>query len=309
MRIGIDLGGTKIEALAIDATGRELGRLRRPTPKDSYEHILTAVVSLVRDLEAQVGQRGTVGMGIPGTISPATGLVKNANTRALLGHPLDLDLAERLGRPVRVANDANCFALSEASDGAAAGKNQTGRARVVFGVIIGTGTGGGIVVDGRILEGPDGISGEWGHMPLPWPQADELPLPTCWCGRQGCTELFLSGTGMAADHRSITGHVLTAEQVVDAATAGEPAALATLSRYEHRLARGLAAIINILNPDVIVLGGGVSNVARLYESVPRLWTTFVFSDVVSTRLVRAQHGDSSGVRGAAWLWPVSATAP
>ncbi len=308
MRIGIDLGGTKIEALAIDAKGQPLCRLRRPTPKGSYTEILDAVADIVREVDAQVGQQGTVGMGIPGTISPATGLVKNANTRALIGHPLDRDLSERLARPVRVANDANCFALSEASDGAAAllpDEKLSARPRVVFGVIIGTGTGGGIVVDGRILEGPDGISGEWGHMPLPWPQPDELPLPACWCGLHGCTELFLSGTGLAADHARVTGRALKAEDVVAAAMAQDEAALATLARYEHRLARGLATIINILNPDVIVLGGGVSNVERLYQTVPQLWKKFVFSDVVSTRLVKAKHGDSSGVRGAAWLWPLA----
>lgn len=309
MRIGIDLGGTKIEALAIDDEGRELCRSRRPTPKDAYNDILEAIAVLVQEVESKLGQRGSVGMGIPGTISPATGLVKNANTRALIGHPLDRDLGERLGRPVRVANDANCFALSEAADGAAAPSTAEGgqHARVVFGVIIGTGTGGGIVVDGRILEGPDGISGEWGHMPLPWPQPDELPLPPCWCGLHGCTELFLSGTGLAADHFKITGQKLTAAQVAEASRAGDASALATLERDEHRLARGLATIINVLNPDVIVLGGGVSNIERIYESVPRLWKTYVFSDVVSTRLVKAKHGDSSGVRGAAWLWPVGAS--
>lgn len=308
MRIGIDLGGTKIEALAIDNEGRELCRFRRPTPKESYNAILDAIVGLVQDVEGQTKMSGSVGIGIPGVVSAATGLVKNANTQVLIGNPLDRDLGKRLDRPVRVANDANCFALSEAADGAAAappGPPST-RPRVVFGVIIGTGTGGGIVVDGRILEGPDGIAGEWGHMPLPWPQPDELPLPRCWCGLDGCTELFLSGTGLAADHHRATGQQLTGAQVAQAAAAGDAAAVATLARYEHRLARGLAAIINVLNPDVIVLGGGVSNVARIYENVPRLWTKYVFSDVVTTQLVQAQHGDSSGVRGAAWLWPVGA---
>ncbi|MDX2023647.1 MAG: ROK family protein [Deltaproteobacteria bacterium] len=311
MRIGIDLGGTKIEALAIDDEGRELGRQRRPTPRDSYESILDAVVALVGDVEAEVGAQGTVGLGIPGTISPATGLVKNANTTALIGHPLDRDLAARLGNRVRVANDANCFALSEAADGAGAptSPRQPGQSpHVVFGVIIGTGTGGGVVVDGQILDGPDGIGGEWGHMPLPWPQEDEWPLPKCWCGRSGCVELFLSGTGLAADHKRVTGESLSGPEVAQAAAAGSAAALATMARYEHRLARGLAVIINVLNPQVIVLGGGVSNVERLYTNVPELWKPYAFSDVVSTRLVKAKHGDSSGVRGAAWLWPVGAAA-
>lgn len=307
MRIGIDLGGTKIEALALDDNGVELVRIRKPTPRDSYESIVAAIVGIVGEVEAQLGAKGTVGVGIPGTISPATGLVKNANTTQLIGHPLDRDLARHLGQRVRVANDANCFALSEAGDGAAAMPEHVGGSpRVVFGVILGTGTGGGVVVDGRIIEGPDGIGGEWGHMPLPWPQDHEWPLPKCWCGRVGCVELFLSGPGMAADHHRATGVLLNGADLVNAAAAGETTALATMSRYEHRLARGLAVIIDILNPHVIVLGGGVSNIDRLYENVPKLWEPFVFSDVVSTRLVKARHGDSSGVRGAAWLWPIEA---
>lgn len=307
MRIGIDLGGTKIEALAIDDAGRELCRVRRPTPKDAYESLIGALAATVAEVEATTGARGTVGLGIPGTISPATGLVKNSNILSLIGKALDHDLAAALDRRVRVANDANCFALSEAADGAAAPGHfpPVGeRPRVVFGVILGTGTGGGIVVDGRILEGPDGVSGEWGHMPLPWPEPDELTLPPCWCGLRGCTELFLSGTGMASDHRRVTGQELSAAAIAKAALDGDARAEATLARFEARLARGLAAIINVLNPDVIVLGGGVSNIVRLYESVPRLWTSFVFSDVISTKLVKAAHGDASGVRGAAWLWPV-----
>lgn len=309
MRIGIDLGGTKIEALALDDEGRELGRIRKPTPRDSYESIVNAVVAIVNELETLVGAQGTIGLGIPGTISPATGFVKNANTTSLIGHPLDRDLMHHLGPRVRVANDANCFALSEAADGAAAPDGPAAQGQtphVVFGVIVGTGTGGGIVVDGKIIDGPDGIGGEWGHMPLPWPQDNEWPLPKCWCGRVGCVELFLSGTGLTQDHNRVTGESLTGPQIATAAEAGNAAALATLARYEHRLARGLAVIINILNPQVIVMGGGVSNIDRIYKNVPELWKPFAFSDVVSTRLVKAKHGDSSGVRGAAWLWPLRA---
>jgi len=309
MRIGIDLGGTKIEALALDDSGAERLRHRVPTPTDSYENIVAALTNLVRHVEQTLGEKGTVGIGIPGTISPATGLVKNANCTALIGHPLDRDLSLKLDRPIRIANDANCMALSEAVDGAAAmpvGAQPMGRARVVFGVIIGTGTGGGIVVDDRILEGPDGICGEWGHNPLAWPKADELPPPPCWCGRAGCNELYLSGSGVARDYAAVTGKTLTAVEIA-ARAAVDPEAERALLRLEDRLARGLAAIINVLNPDVIVLGGGLSNLERLYTSVPKLWTEYAFSDTISTRLVKAQHGDSSGVRGAAWLWPRHAT--
>lgn len=311
MRIGIDLGGTKIEALALDNLGRKLGRIRRPTPSDAYETIIDTLVGIVDELESQVGAKGTIGIGIPGTISPATGLVKGANTTSLNGRPLDRDLEKHLGARVRVANDANCFALSESADGAATDTRPAKLGQspfVVFGVIVGTGTGGGIVVDGKIIDGPDGVGGEWGHMPLPWPQKDEWPLPKCWCGRSGCIELFLSGTGLAADHNRVTGENLKGPQVVEAAEAGSASALATLSRYEHRLARGLAVIISILNPHVIVLGGGVSNIERLYKNVPELWKPFAFSDVVTTRLVKARHGDSSGVRGAAWLWSIDEVA-
>jgi fructokinase len=303
MRIGIDLGGTKIEGIALDDRGSERARVRVPTPREGYTTVIEAIASLVDRIETDAGQRGTVGIGIPGTISPATGLVKNANSTGLIGHPLDRDLAARLGRPVRVANDANCFALSEATDGAAAGPTAGDRPRVVFGVILGTGVGGGIVVDGRILAGPHGIAGEWGHGPLPWPTDDERPGPACYCGRSGCVETFLSGPSLARDHLAHTGETNSAHEIVNAAAAGEPRADATLSRFEDRLARGLAAIINVLDPDVIVLGGGVSNTERLYTSVPARWVRYVFSDVVTTRLVRARYGDSSGVRGAAWLWP------
>jgi fructokinase len=295
VRIGIDLGGTKIEAIALDRDGRECYRHRIPTPRDDYRGTLDAVAALVDRVETSVG-RSTVGIGMPGVISPATGLVKNANSTWLNGQPLAEDLEKRLGRPVRLANDANCFALSEASDGAAAA------APVVFGVILGTGVGGGLVVDGRVVTGANAIAGEWGHNQLPWPEPAELPGPDCYCGRHGCIETFLSGPGLARDHQQRTGERLEPAAIVTAADAGEATARDTIGRYEQRLARGLASIINVVDPDVIVLGGGLSNVERLYENVPRLWKPFVFSDAVETRLARAAHGDSSGVRGAAWLW-------
>jgi fructokinase len=298
LRIGIDLGGTKIEGIGIADDGRELGRRRVPTPRDDYRATLNAIARLVHDIEAETGQHGRVGIGIPGAPSPETGLIKNANSTWLNGRPLVADLEVGLGRPVRVANDANCFALSEASDGAGAG------ASVVFGVIIGTGTGGGVVVNGQLLTGPNAIAGEWGHNPLPWPEDDEWPGPPCYCGRTGCIETFLSGPGLA---RELAAGA-TAEEVVAAAAGGERRASDALARYERRLARALAAVINLLDPDVVVLGGGISNVARLYDNVPRLWSAYVFSagaraEPVRNRLVRAKHGDSSGVRGAAWLWP------
>jgi fructokinase len=300
MRIGVDLGGTKIESVAIDDTGTERVRLRVPTPSHSYDEIIASIVRLLRDTDAHVGQMGTVGVGIPGAVSPATGLVKNANTVVLIGRPLDRDLSRALGRPVRVANDANCFALSEASDGAGAG------ARVVFGVIVGTGTGGGLVVDGKLLTGPHAIAGEWGHNPLPWPRDDERPGPPCYCGRSGCIETFLAGPSLTRDHQQHTGETRDAGDIARRAEAGDAPAVASMTRYEDRMARGLASVINLLDPDVIVLGGGLSNIARLYREVPLRLSQYVFSDTVSTPIVPARHGDSSGVRGAAWLWPLGA---
>jgi fructokinase len=255
-----------------------------------------AVARVVEDLEQSLGARATVGVGIPGAISPATGVVKNANSVWLIGQPLDRDLAARLRREVRLANDANCFALSEATNGAGRG------ARVVFGVIVGTGTGGGIAVDGRVLVGPNAVAGEWGHNPLPWPRQGEWPGPACYCGKTACIETFLSGPALALDHERATGEKIQAPELARRAAAGDPAAEATLARYEDCMARALAGVINILDPDVIVLGGGMSNLTRLYESVPRIWTEYAFSDRVDTPLRAAMHGDSSGVRGAAWLW-------
>ena len=295
MRIGIDLGGTKIEAIALDAGGRERFRHRVPTPRGDYGATIEAVASLVAHAEVVVGP-SSVGVGMPGVVSPATGLVKNANSTWLNGRPLSEDLAARLDRPVRLANDANCFALSEATDGAAAGLP------VVFGVILGTGVGGGLIVNGQVVTGANAIAGEWGHNPLPWPEAHEWPGPPCYCGRTGCLETFLSGPGLAGDHRATTGREVDPAGIVAGAVAGDAGATESVSRYEHRLARGLASIVNVFDPDAIVLGGGLSNIARLYERVPRLWIEFVFSDAVVTKLVRAVHGDSSGVRGAAWLW-------
>jgi fructokinase len=296
MRIGLDLGGTKIEGVALDESGTELARRRVATPRQDYDATLRAMVGLVRDLESETGRRGTVGVGMPGALSPATGLVKNANSTWLIGQPLDRDLSALLERKVRFANDANCFALSEAVDGAGAG------ARVVFGVIVGTGTGGGIAVERRVLTGPNAIAGEWGHNPLPWPREGEWPGPPCYCGKTGCVETFLSGPGMARDHLETTGEALAAPEIVARAAGGDAAAAATLDRYEERMARALAVVLNVLDPDVVVLGGGMSQIARLYESVPRLWQAWAFSDRVDTVLKPPVHGDSSGVRGAAWLW-------
>jgi fructokinase len=293
MRIGVDLGGTKIEAVALDDRGALRARRRVPTPRDDYDGTVRAIAGLVAALEEETEERGTVGVGMPGAISPATGLVKNANSTWLIGRRLEEDLARLLERPVRLANDANCFALSEAVDGAAVG------ARVVFGVIVGTGTGGGVVVDGRVLTGPNAIAGEWGHNPLPWPRADEWPGPACYCGKTGCVETFLSGPGLARDY---PGGGLSAEEIVARAARGEAAAEAALLRYEDRMARALATVVNVLDPDVIVLGGGMSQIARLYDEVPRRWGAYVFSDRVDTRLVPPRHGAASGVRGAAWLW-------
>jgi fructokinase len=303
MRIGVDLGGTKIEGLALGADGTELIRRRVPTPQGDYTATLSAIADLIADLERETGVRGAVGIGIPGAVSSRTGLVKNANSTWLIGRPLQADLERRLARPVRLANDANCFALSEAVDGAAAGES------VVFGVIAGTGTGGGIVIDGRVVEGRNAIAGEWGHNPLPWALGEEHPGPQCYCGRRGCIETFLSGPGLVHDHAVTTGERWTAEDIVAAAQQGQPAAAASLERYLHRMARALASIINVLDPDVIVLGGGMSNIDALYARVPELWTPFIFSDTSRTPLVKARHGDSSGVRGAAWLWPLEGQVP
>jgi len=293
-RIGIDLGGTKIEIVALDEAGAERFRRRIATPREDYGATLSAIAGLVKEAESVAGA-ARVGIGIPGTVSPATGLVKNANSTWLIGKPLRPDLVRLLGRDVQLANDANCFALSEAVDGAAAG------ASVVFGVIIGTGTGGAIVVDGRVVVGKNAIGGEWGHNPMPWPEPEEWPGPPCYCGRTGCIETFLSGPGMSRDHRGATGETVDAIEIGARAEAGDAGAQATIERYARRMARGLAAIINVVDPDVIVLGGGLSNIARLYERVPQLWGPYVFSDRIATKLVRAKFGDSSGVRGAAWL--------
>jgi fructokinase len=300
LRLGIDLGGTKIEGIALDGD-RQIARVRVPTPRDDYDATIEAIRSMVATLEQTAGARGSVGVGIPGTITPATGLVKNANSVWLIGQPLLRDLEARLGRDVRIANDANCLAMSEASDGAAAG------AEIVFAVIAGTGTGAGIAVRGQVLAGANGIAGEWGHNALPWPEAEECQGPACYCGKRGCIETYLSGPGMTADHERHTSRRETPEDIARAAERGDPAAVATLERYERRMARALASVINVLDPDVIVLAGGMSNIDRVYDEVPRLWTQWVFDATgkapdVCTRLVRAAHGDASGVRGAAWLW-------
>jgi predicted NBD/HSP70 family sugar kinase len=296
IRLGIDLGGTKIELIALDADGAEVCRRREATPQGDYRGTLETIWQLVLQAERELGKTGTVGIGTPGAVSRATGLLKNSNSVCLNGQPLIEDLERVLGRPVRMANDADCFALSEASDGAAAGLP------VVFGVILGTGVGGGIVVKGRLLQGPNAIAGEWGHNPLPWPQADELPGPECYCGKRGCIETFLSGPGLARDFLQHTGQSLTGVDILARAESGDAEAESAFQRYEDRLARGLAHVINLLDPDAIVLGGGLSNCDRLYEEVPKRWGRYVFSDRVDTLLLPPRHGDSSGVRGAAWLW-------
>ncbi len=296
MRIGIDLGGTKIEGIALADDGITLARRRVPTPWGDYEATLDAIADLVTALETEIGETGSIGIGTPGAISPATGLFKNANSVFLNGRPGHVDLSRRLKRTIRVANDANCFALSEAVDGAGEGYD------VVFGVILGTGCGGGIVIDRHVLIGPNAIAGEWGHNPLPWPRADEYPGPACFCGQNGCLETWVSGTGIARDHEAVTGAALSAPEIVERAGQGDADAEATLQRHEDRLARGLAHVINLLDPDVIVLGGGVSAIERLYQAVPRRWQDYVYSDRCDTPLKPPVHGDASGVRGAAWLW-------
>ena len=289
MRIGVDLGGTKIEAIALDRD-REVFRKRMPSPRGDYRATIEAVASLVEE-----AGEGSVGVGIPGALSRTTGLVKNANSTWLNGRPLKQDLEQALGREVKLENDANCFALSEAADGAGKG------ARVVFGVILGTGVGGGIVMDGRLVTGANAIAGEWGHNPLPLPTPADLPLPPCYCGRAGCIETYLSGPALAREHHKLAGALLSPEQIV-------PQHAESMDLYAERLARALASVINVLDPDVIVLGGGLSNADRLYQDVPALWSQYVFSDHVATRLARNVHGDSSGVRGAAWLWDGQAAA-
>jgi len=296
MRIGIDLGGTKIEGIVIDGAGAERARIRVATPH-GYEASLEALAELVSALETQAGAPvRAVGIGMPGSISPATGLARNGNSTWLNGRPFDADLSRRIGKPVRAANDANCFALSEATDGAAAG------AASVFGVIVGTGCGGGVVIDGRVLTGASGIAGEWGHNPLPWASREEAAIAPCWCGRTGCMETWVSGPAISADHARAGGGKLPAREIEAAAAAGDAGAKATLARFCDRLARGLAGIVNVLDPDVIVFGGGVSRIGAIYTDVAALLPRYVFSDYIAVRLVENRHGDSSGVRGAAWLW-------
>lgn len=296
MRIGIDLGGTKIEGLAIDGAGVELVRYRIDTPRE-YKGTIAAIVGLVERIEQETGATGTVGAGIPGSVSGRTGLVKNANSTWLNGLPLREDLSAALGREVRLANDANCLVVSEATDGAGAGK------AVVFGVIVGTGCGGGLAINGRIHVGQNGVAGEWGHNPLPWARPEEYPGPQCYCGKRGCLEMWLSGTGVARDFEAVTGKARTAREIMADCEAGDPAAIQAVERLEDRLARALAHLINIADPDVIVFGGGLSKVERLYREVPKKLAEYVFGREADTPLVPAKHGDSSGVRGAAWLWP------
>ncbi len=295
LKIGIDLGGTKIEIIALDGQGATLLRRRIATPQGDYPATVMALAGLVEQVEQELHQRGSVGIGIPGT-EAANGLIKNANSTCLIGQPLRRDLQALLHREVRLANDANCFALSEAVDGSGAG------AQVVFGVILGTGVGGGIVCQGQVWAGANGIAGEWGHSPLPLPSAADLPLPPCYCGRAGCVETYLSGPALQNDHLHHSGQHLSAAAIASGAEAGDAACQASLARYSERLARALAQVINLLDPEVIVLGGGLSNITALYQQVPQLWLPYVFSDQVLTQLVRHRHGDSSGVRGAAWLW-------
>jgi fructokinase len=299
-RLGIDLGGTKIEILALDTQGAERFRQRMPTPQGDYAAILRTIANLVDAAERALGAEGSVGIGTPGSISRATGLLRGSNSVCLNGKPIKRDFEQMLGREVRITNDANCFALSEASDGAGRGFD------VVFGVILGTGVGGGVVVGGRVLDGPNAIAGEWGHNPLPWPRDDERPGDPCFCGHCGCIETFLAGPALERDHARATGEALTTHEIVQRVRSGDAASTATLGRYEERLARALAHVMNILDPDAIVLGGGLSNIESLYVNVPKQWAPWVFSDRIDTRLLKHVHGDASGVRGAAWLWSVHA---
>jgi fructokinase len=296
MRIGVDLGGTKIEAIALDPRGASMARRRVPAPRDDYGATLGAITGLVAAIESETGRRGSVGVGTPGALSPFTGRLRNSNSVWLNGRAIDRDLAQLLARPVRIANDADCFALSEATDGAGRGS------RCVFGVILGTGCGGGVVVDGRLLAGPNAIAGEWGHNPLPWPAADEHPGPDCYCGKRGCIETFVSGPGLAADHCRHTGTRQEPPAILAAAQAGDRVAEASLRRHVGRLARALASVINVLDPDAIVLGGGLSNLPHLYDDLPGLVRPWLICDGMATRILPPVHGDSSGVRGAAWLW-------
>lgn len=298
MRIGVDVGGTKIEVVALADSGDVLDRRRAPTPGGDYQGIIAAIAGLIDASEAAVGPARSVGLGTPGVISPSTGLMKNANSVVLNGNRFDVDLAAALGRPIRMANDADCLALSEASDGAGAG------ASPVFAVILGTGVGGGLVVDGRLVTGPSGIAGEWGHNELPYLVDEEVEPLSCYCGRRGCVETYLSGPGLEADHLRVEGVRATAADIATAMEAGDASATRTMVRYADRLARGLSTVMNIVDPETIVLGGGVSNIDWLYGRVPELWDAYVFTDSVETKLVKNVHGDSSGVRGAAWLWPL-----
>jgi fructokinase len=298
IRIGVDLGGTKIEFVALEGGGRELHRHRIATPRFDYEGTVQAIKEAVEGIEKELGRTATVGVGIPGTVSTKTGLVKNANSTWLNGKPFDKDLSRALGREVRCANDANCLAVSEATDGAGAGKH------VVFAVILGTGCGGGIAVDGRVHSGLNGVAGEWGHNTLPWMRAEEYPGPACYCGRNGCIETWVSGTGLEADYERATKISLKGPEIIARSAAGEPAALAALERLEDRLTRGLAQVINLIDPDVIVMGGGVSQIPQLYQNVPARLKEYVFGKEADTPVVPAKHGDASGVRGAAWLWPL-----
>ena len=295
MRCGIDLGGTKTEAVILDDNGEIVWRAREATPADSYDAILDTLENLINAADAHAGSAVNIGIGMPGSLSPKTGNIRNSNTQSLIGKPFREDMQNRLGRDVRLANDANCFALSEAHDGAGAG------AHAVFGVILGTGCGGGLVIDGQLQVGANGIGGEWGHNPLAAPRADEVPGPPCYCGRNGCNEVWLSGKGVARDHYETTGQKLTAIEIAAQET---PEAKASIERLSDRLARALGAVINLVDPDVIVLGGGLSNIDLFYSRVPELWANYIFSDVINTRLVPNKHGDASGVRGAAWLWPI-----
>ncbi len=296
LRIGVDLGGTKTEAIALDPLGGTLLRRRIRTPASDYEAIVKEIAALVGSIEAEIGQETRVGVGVPGSISPASGCIRNANTLVLNGHPLAQDLGRALGRETRIENDANCFTLSEATDGAGEGR------AVVFGVILGTGVGGGLMVHGRLLRGANALAGEWGHNPLPRMRADEYPGPRCYCGREGCIETYLCGGALAEDYGGRSGQKITAEEVARRADGGDPLALGALDAYRDRLARALASVVNVVDPDVIVLGGGLSNIDRVYQGLERVVGEYAFTDALATPIVKNLHGDSSGVRGAAWLW-------